>query len=303
MRSNVFLTSVLNSVAKPTLFGGVFGLVLITATAGPAHAATVSFSDSFTPTASPLWNNYAGNWTASNGQYYAQTPNNNPSTYSGLPYELTNYTLTVTVNNLGDGGIWVRGDGQDQFTVNGTYANGIALILGGENYGQGGRGGNAGTSIYWVAPGMGGNVNEVNGVFTPGDTYTIKVTAVGDTFSAYINGSSTPVTTLVDNNFAYGRVGLYDDQPNTATGNGFGPPTTFSNFSLQGTLYNAGPSTAPEPASLALVGIGLAGAGLLSRRMGGNPKSSRSLGRLNGGSGAASPTPRRHSDSELAQLQ
>jgi hypothetical protein len=41
---------------------------------------------------------------------------------------------------------------------------------------------------------------------------------------------------LVDNTFSHGEVGLYDDQPNTTTGSGSGAPTTFSNFSLQGTV-------------------------------------------------------------------
>ncbi|MDQ2842493.1 MAG: hypothetical protein M3Y72_15890 [Acidobacteriota bacterium] len=262
-RSNSFITPALIFGAKCVRFGAPLALVLVGAAALPASAATVSFSDNFTPSPSPLWNNYAGNWTDTSGQYYAQAPNNNPSTYSGLPYQVTDYTLTVTLNNLGDARIWVRGNGTDQLSGSSTDANGIALILGGNGYGQGNRVGNADTSVYWVAPGMGSAVNELKGVFTPGDAYTIRVTAVGDTFSAYVNNSSTPVTTLVDSSFAYGKVGLYDDQPNGLTRSGFGPPTTFSNFSLQGTVYSI---ATPEPASLLLAIAGVARATLISRR-------------------------------------
>jgi len=60
---------------------------------------TFTFTDNFSPP-SPLWSNSVGNWTASNGNYFAQSPNNNPVTYSGLPYVFTNsnLVLTVTVN-------------------------------------------------------------------------------------------------------------------------------------------------------------------------------------------------------------
>ena len=90
----------------------------------------------------------------------------------------------------------------------------------------------------------------------PGNTYTITVTAVGDTFSAYIDGSSTPVTTLTDSIAGSdGIVGLYDDQPNTITGSGFGTRTSFSNFSLTGETV----SNVPEPCSLAMLATGLFG--------------------------------------------
>ena len=195
----------------------------------PDATAKVTFSDSFTPGPSPLWSNGLGNWTASGGQYFASIPNNNPTTYTLLPFQLTNFAVTVTVNGMGDGGIWLRANG----AKGNPYLNSIGVILGGGGYGNGTRTFPAGTSVYFATP-SGTNVNEVDGVFTPGDTYTIKVTAQGDTYSVYVNGSSTPVTTLVDSTFSHGEVGFYDDQPNTTTGSGFGPPTTFSNFTVTG---------------------------------------------------------------------
>lgn len=186
------------------------------AVVGPmATSATIQFSDSFTPSASSKWNNYSGNWVASNGTYAASVPENEPFAISSLPYDLTDLTVNVTVNNLADGGIWLHSDGTNQ--------NGVILVLGGEGYGQGHRGGAAGNAIYWQVVNngqgyVGGVQDEVDGVFTPGNTYNIKVTVTGDTYSAYINGASTPVTTFTDSTFASGDVGLYDDQPNVGSG-------------------------------------------------------------------------------------
>ena len=193
---------------------------------GQEPAKVVTFTDNFTPAASELWNSYSGNWSASAGQYSAQVPNDAPLTFTGLPFVLTDYTLTVTTV-IGDGGIWVRANEND------PTADYILLVLGGNDYGQGARGGDAGNSIYFATAAKSGS-KEVHGVFTPGGTYTITVTARGDTYSAYINGSKTPVLTYVSSAFPSGQVGLYDDQPNTVSGSGFGPATTFSNFSVTG---------------------------------------------------------------------
>jgi hypothetical protein len=214
----------------------------------PVSAGTITFTDNFTPSASPLWNNYAGNWTTSSGTYFAQVPNNNPLTFTGVPFDLTDFGVTVTVNNLGDGGIWLRGDD--------TNRNGVLLVTGGNGYGQGGRGDSAGNSLYWTViqngdcPPSCPELDMVTGVFTPGGTYTITVVVTDDKYSAFIDGSSSPATTLIDSTFSSGHVGLYDTQPNTTTGSGFGPPQSFSNFSLQG-------STVPEPGTLLLFASGL----------------------------------------------
>lgn len=194
----------------------------------------VNFSDDFSPP-SALWNNASGNWTASGGDYYAQQPNNNPFAVTWLPYDLTDFTITVHVNALADGGILLRGSGLGGGGPTGPPDT-IVCILGGNGYGQGTRGGNAGTSSYWHVDGSGA-MNEVDGVFTPGLSYDLKITVVSNTYSIYLNGSATPANTLTSSLNPHGYVGFYDDQPNTTTGSGSGTAMSFSNFSLVGTLY------------------------------------------------------------------
>jgi hypothetical protein len=196
-----------------------------------------TFGDSFSPP-STGWSNSVGQWTASNGDYFAENPSDSPLTYSGLPFDFANsrLALTVTVNALGDGGIWLDTDGTNQ--------NGLLLVLGGNGYGQGSRGGTAGNGAYWQRVQNGVISDEFNlqtGVFTPGGTYTVTVGVNGNTYVAYddpdgvYDANSKVLTTLTDGTFSHGMVGLYDDQPNNI-GGGFGPPTSFSNFSVSGAL-------------------------------------------------------------------
>lgn len=224
-----------------------------------APAGAFSFTDNFSPP-SNNWSNSTGNWTATNGDYYAQQPNNNPEAQTFLPFGFTtsNLMLTVMVNNLGDSGIIV-GNGP-------TY---ITLILGGAGYGQGARGGVAGNSIYWAtSANPNAETNIASGVFTPGGTYVITLTANNGTYSAYVDpdgsfdANSRLLTRLVDNALTDGEVGLYDDQPNDQTGSGFGLPTSYSNFSVTGTLASA----VPEPAAIALFGTALVGLSTVRRR-------------------------------------
>jgi hypothetical protein len=170
---------------------------------------------------------------------------------------LTSYTLNLTLNNAGDGGIFVRTNSSDtQFVV---------LILGGEGYGQGARGGNAGSSLYWAdSNNPSAILGLVTGVFTPGNTYSIKVVASGDVFQAYVNGTLESTFTDAAGG-SDGGVGLYDDQPNTTTGSGSGPASSYSSFSLTGTTVTSTAAT-PEPGPILLIGTGLAVLLLVFRR-------------------------------------
>lgn len=196
--------------------------------AASLSAQTISFSDTFNPP-SGLWSNSTGNWSASGGFYAAQMPNSLPPAASLLPFDLTNYTLTVTVNAEGDSGIYVR--------TNAAGTKFVLLVIGGSGYGEGTRGGIAGTSLYWVDNTTSSQGTDlIPSLFSPGNTYTLTIKAVGNTFSVYMNGAVTPLTTFTDSVAGSdGFVGLYDDQPNIVTGHGSGAPTTFSNFSVQGT--------------------------------------------------------------------
>jgi hypothetical protein len=201
-----------------------------------ASAGTISFSDNFSPP-SPLWSNSTGNWTGSGGQYYAQSPNNNPLAISLLPFTFSNVNdqVTVTVNNLGDGGIVFQGPAN----------TGQILVFGGYGYGVGARGGDAGTSAYWAGnPPYAGFGNSVSGVFTPGNTYTLTVTDVNGLFTLYndptgqFDGSSVALTSISDPGLSSFQVGLYDNQPGPG---GSGAVQTFSDFSVTG-LAAPGPS-------------------------------------------------------------
>ena len=138
----------------------LIGVVLALAFA-PAPAMAFKFSDKFNPPSS-AWSDTSGNWTASGGDYYAQQPNNNPEVLSYLPYVFNDVSdrLTVTVNNLGDGGIlFLAPEGK----------NYLLSVIGGSNYGQGSRGGDAGNSAYWAtAADPSATFNLVTGVFSPG---------------------------------------------------------------------------------------------------------------------------------------
>jgi hypothetical protein len=184
-----------------------FALALIAAPFS-VRADTI-FTDNFNSGASPLWGNQSGNWSAAGGVYNAQAPNNNPSTYSSLPFNLTDFTVNVDVNQVSDGGIRLHSDAPG--------LNGIVLVTGGNDWGRGGIGPSAGTSLYShvitngvVSP----KLDEAFNVFTPGQNYHLTVDVVGNTYEAFVNGVLE--TTLVDNTFASGEVGLYDDSPHSA---------------------------------------------------------------------------------------
>jgi LPXTG-motif cell wall-anchored protein len=200
-----------------------------------ANANALTFTDTFTPP-SPLWSNSTGNWTASGGTYFAQAPTNSPDTYTGLPYDFTNtnFSLTVTINSLRDEGIWLNSDG--------TINNAVLLVLGGNAQ--------QGNWAYWHIDQNGIQSQPLNvnhNAFTPDLTYTITVLINGNTYQAFLdldgvyNANSVLLTTLVDNTFSHGMVGLYQFS---------GGATSFSNFSVTGEI-----SAVPGP----IVGAGLPG--------------------------------------------
>jgi hypothetical protein len=192
-----------------------------------ASAQTTIFTDNFASGPSPLWSNLRGDWVATNGGYFAALPNNNPVTYSAVPFTLADFTLFVDINNVGDGGLWLHADPPGE--------NGILLVTGGNGYGSGSRGGNAGSSLYWhqvINNTFSAALNEVYNVFTnPGaENVRIEVQVSGNVYSAFVNGSATPATSLTNSVFSSGWAGLYDFSSQT-----------FSDFALQVPSRGQGP--------------------------------------------------------------
>ncbi|HWX19921.1 MAG TPA: hypothetical protein VN578_08460 [Candidatus Binatia bacterium] len=189
---------------------------------GPVSAQIV-FTDNFDAGASPLWSNLRGNWASSGGVYYATQPNNIPATFTGLPFVLQNFAIDVDINQVADGGIWLRSD------ASGT--NGVLLVTGGYGWGSGNRGPNAGRSLYWhvITDANYNNppiLNPVFNVFTnPGvQNVHLRIEVVDNQYSAFVNGSTNATTSLLETNRTYssGHVGLYDFSSQT-----------FDNFVLQ----------------------------------------------------------------------
>jgi hypothetical protein len=214
---------------------GFLAVVFLLAT--HASAQTVIFTDNFNVGPSPLWNNLRGDWVASNGVYFAELPSNNPLTYSAVPFTLTDCTLDVDINGVGDGGVWLHSDAAGQ--------NGILLVTGGNGYGSGVRGGGAGTSLYWhrvVNNVYSGAMGEAYNVFTyPGiQNVQIKVRVSGDVYSAFVNGSTNAATSFTDGTYSSGRVALYDFSSQT-----------FGNLVIQV------PTQPPGPFALAITNSGL----------------------------------------------
>jgi hypothetical protein len=105
-------------------------LLTVSAATPLARANTVFFDDFNSGVASPLWSNSntLGNWTAADGVYRAQQPDNFPNTHSfvsTLP-SLTDFSVTVDVNAARDGGVWLRAHDDPTTQVGVT---GILLIF------------------------------------------------------------------------------------------------------------------------------------------------------------------------------
>jgi hypothetical protein len=144
--------------------------------AGPA-SATVLFSDNFSSGASAAWGDQSGNWRTTGGVYDAGNPDNSPVTYTDvttLP-SLTNFSLSVDVNSVDDGGVWLR----SSYTAGSI--SGVLLVTGG-SIGSNNR-------LYWhtVVNGAFSRVQQPVGI--PGlqdSNIQLRIDVVGDTYSAFL---------------------------------------------------------------------------------------------------------------------
>lgn len=182
-------------------------LVLSGGFAGAPLPAQNIFTDDFSAGASPLWSNTRGNWVVANGSYTAQQPSNNPLTFSGLPFQLKDFVLSVDINDVADGGIWLRCTPDAQ--------NGVLLVTGGNGWGSGDRAGAAGRSLYWhvLQNGVAGpKLNEIFDVITSPGVQDIRLTirVEGDVYAVHVNHAQEPVAVLTNALFVSGGVGVYD---------------------------------------------------------------------------------------------
>jgi len=200
-----------------------------------------SFTDNFDSGASSLWENNVGNWSASSGVYSAGTISNFPSAASALPWVLDDFTLEFDINDVQDGGVWLR----SSVSAGSIGRVGVLLVTGA------GAG-----ALYWhvVTDGSnyGSSLNPVGGLFTPGASDAhFRIEVSGSTYSVYLDGATVAAATLIDGSFASGKVALYDfsDQ-------------TFDNVILTG----AGVMPVPEPGTWAMLLAGLLAVGEVVRR-------------------------------------
>jgi hypothetical protein len=139
--------------------------------------------------------------------------------YTSLLFNLTNFVFEVDVANIGDGGIWLRSD------YNGGNINGVIFVMArGYTYWEKWNDGVEGPALNWVWLG------KSNAHF--------KVVVNGDNYAVYADGNL--INTLITDEFPSGRVGLYHNLS--------GGTITFDNANL-----------VPIPATLLLLGSGLAG--------------------------------------------
>jgi hypothetical protein len=182
-------------------------VVLVATPSLHAGAEVPLFSDQFRAGPSGLWRNESGGWIASGGTYSATAPDNFPNVHSSLPYVLADGSVDVDINDVQDGGIWVRSSPAPGTAIG---VKGVLLVTGG--------GPNNGTGIYWhvVTDGQsyGSVIGAMAGLFTPGSTDAhITVSFVGDTYRAYVNG--TLMSTITNGSFDVGCVALYDNSGQT----------------------------------------------------------------------------------------
>jgi RHS repeat-associated protein len=167
-----------------------------------AEASLFSFEENFDSDISPLWGNEIGDWFADEGVYNAQTPSNSSLTYSSLPFILEDFVLELDINDIQDGGIFLRSSGETADT-----RDGILLVTGGEN--------GTGTGFYWHVV-QNGEISEVlnpsdSGLFESGvSDIHLRIEVLGDTYSVFLNDDLTPVTTLTTDVFSSGKVAFYD---------------------------------------------------------------------------------------------
>ena len=201
----------------------------------PTLSQAAFFVDTFDGGASPLWGNEVGAWEALDGEYQTTQPTGTTGAtpYTSLPFDLTDFIVEVDIRDIGDGGIWLRS--QDN-------QNGVVLITGGNGWWHNSTNPQAGRDLYWHVIVNGdppGFLSRAANVFEPGVTdATIRIEVSGDTYTAYVDGVLK--STLVNSTYSNGKIALYD---------AWNPGQAYERFSVE---------VVPEPSTLALAAFGFA---------------------------------------------
>lgn len=151
-----------------------------------------SFTDNFDNGPSTPWGNEVGKWTATSGTYAASAPNNSPATYSSLPFQLRDFTLDIDINQVADGGIWLRSTNNQHGVLLVTKDDGLYWHIVQDGY-------------YSEA------LNAASGLFTAGSNPHLKIVVSGDTYSVFVNGQATASTSLSTGAYSSGRLALYSN--------------------------------------------------------------------------------------------
>ncbi|HWX23079.1 MAG TPA: hypothetical protein VN578_24520 [Candidatus Binatia bacterium] len=170
------------------------------------------FTDNFNSGASPLWGNEVGSWSAAGGVYRATLPANFPAAFSSLPFNLTDFSVDFDINDVSDGGIWLRSTPAPGTAVGvkGILVNFQAI---------------QGTHLYWHEVtdgnnwGPGRDITFLSFGFNP----HVHIEVSGDRYAVFLNGSAEAALTFTNSLFSSGRVALYDFSGQS-----------FDNFSLEG---------------------------------------------------------------------
>jgi hypothetical protein len=169
---------------KRAIVGKALALtVVLLGSLGEAQAVVI-FSDDFASGPSPLWGNESGSWTGSGGAYYATAPNNLPNAYSSVPYTLSDFSVDFDINDVTDGGIFLRATAVPGSPLG---IKGILLNL---------KIPDGGSRLYWHIFYDGTNASPpLNLVYLDyGVNVHVHIEVAGDTYSAFINGNTTPIS-------------------------------------------------------------------------------------------------------------
>ena len=140
---------------------------------------------------------------------------------------LTDFSVTVDVNAARDGGIWLRASDVPTSAVGVT---GVLLIFLND--------GRLPNTLFWhevtnpQGPEFYGSEHNIASNQFLGN-FSLRIDVQGNTYSAFVNGSSTPATTFVSNRFTSGYVGLYDDDQDVFPD---GQTQSFDNFRLSASV-------------------------------------------------------------------